>query len=159
MYMKTNSPKSEPRLKMQSVFRYMMEAGYYPQFEYTHIQFDINGCIAVLEIEDGFASIRLFFSIDEAEYDLFIEASNMTMLKTYAVKPAVMDDRQNIVFSYEFLCDDIRAFRKIFPRAVEQMEYALETHREEMRRLKTGRQQNKLPDIDDLMSGSRKILS
>ena len=140
----------------------MMEEGYYPCYEYTHISFDLDGNIAVVECEDGFASVRIFFSIDQEEYDMFIEASNLTMMKTYAVKPTVMDDRQNIIFSIEFLCDGIRDFRRYFPRSLNCLRDALISHKAEMKRLMSKRNADtkKVPDTDDLMTGTvRKILS
>ena len=55
----------------------MMEDGYYPVFEQTHIQFGMDDNIAVVEYEEGILSVRLFFSIDEEAYDLFLEACNI----------------------------------------------------------------------------------
>ena len=122
-------------IKLRDMFRCMMEESYYPVFEQTHIQFVIDDNIAVLEYEEDIVSVRLFFSIDEDAYDLFLEASNSTMLETYAVKPAILDDMTNLMFSCEFMCDNLRDFRRFFPRAVARLKEALNTHKSEMKKL------------------------
>lgn len=160
--MNTDSPRRKPDLKLKDIFRYMMEEGYYPSYEYTHIQFNLDGNTAVVECEDGFASVRIFFSIDQEEYDLFIEASNLTMLNTYAVKPAVLDDRENIVFSIEMLCEGIRDFKHYFPRALDCLRDALISHKAEMKRLFLERHPSKknVPDTEVTASETnRKLLS
>lgn len=154
--------RGRKRNKMKNIFRYMMEEGYNPSFEHSHIQFELDGNIAVVEYEDGFASVRIFFSIDEYNYDLFIEASNRAMIKTYVVKPTVLDDRQNIVFSYEFICDSIRDFKRYFHRGLDCLRETLAIHKEEMRHLIASRNATTkaVPDIDEIISGTaRKILS
>ena len=133
--MKTKSPIEAQSLSMQTIFKYMMEEGYNPDFEYSHIQFNLDGNIAVVDTEEGFVSLRIFFSIDKDDYDLFLEASNLTMLKTYAIKPAIMDDMENIVFSNEFFCENLRDLKRFFPRSIETMKEALDAHKTEMRKL------------------------
>ena len=140
----------------------MMEAGYNPSYEYTHIQFELDGNTAVVEFEDGLASIGIFFSIDHEQYNLFIEACNSTMLKTYIVKPSVLEDMQNIVFSFEFICDSIKDFKKTFPRALEYLLDALSIHKAEMKRLISTQSAKRktIPDMDETMPGiGRKLLS
>lgn len=123
------------RLDMRSIFRCMMEEGYYPTYEKTHILFNIADNTAVVEYEEGVLSIRLFFSIEEEAYDLFLEASNATMTETFLVKPAVLDDMKNIMFSCEILCDTVKEFRKFFPVGVERLTEAVMMHKSEMKRL------------------------
>ena len=50
-------------LKMRVIFRCMMEEGYYPSYEKTHILFNVEDNVAVLEYEEDILSIRIFFSI------------------------------------------------------------------------------------------------
>jgi len=133
--MKRTPPQKAQSLTMRSIFRYMMEEGYYPVYEHTHIQFDIDDSTAVIEYDEGILSVRLFFSIDEDAYDLFIEASNMTMMQTYAIKPVVLDDMKNLMFSCEIMCDTLKEFRKFLPRTIERLTKALYVHKEEMRKL------------------------
>ena len=123
------------RLDMRSIFRCMMEEGYYPTYEKTHILFDMDDNTAVVEYEEGVLSIRLFFSIEEVAYDLFLEASNTTMTESFLVKPAVMDDMKNIMFSCEILCSNVKEFRKFFPDAIERLREAIRLHKAEMKRL------------------------
>ena len=147
---------------MKSIFKYMMEEGYYPEFEYSHIQFDLDGNIAVVDTEEGFVSLRIFFSIDKEDYDLFLEASNSTMLKTFAIKPAVMDDMENIVFSHEFFCENLRDLKRFFPRAIETMKDALNTHKNEMRKavMSKGALSKSIPATDESVTGIvKKIFS
>ena len=161
-YMKTDSPFKKPGLNLTNVFKYMMEAGYNPSYEYTHIEFDFEGNIALVECENGFASVRIFFSIEPEECDMFVEASNLTMVNTYSVKPVVLDDRENIVFSCEFFCNNIRDFRRFFPRALDCLSEGVSTHKEEMQKIfLAGRRGKKtIPDMEDIISGiGRKILS
>ena len=106
--------KKSNSLNMRSIFRCMMEGGYYPEYEDSHILFRIEENMAVVEYLEGILSIRIFFSIDEDEYDLFLEASNAAMLETFIVKPAIMDNMENIMFSCEMICGNVREFRKFF---------------------------------------------
>lgn len=122
-------------LDMRSIFRCMMEDGYYPTFEKTHILFDLSDNTAVVEYEEGVLSVRIFFSIDEDAYDLFLEASNAVMMDTFMVKPAVLDDMKNIMFSCEIPCDTAKEFRKFFPRCIERLTETLMMHKAEMKRL------------------------
>ena len=122
-------------LNMRVIFRCMMEDGYYPTFEKTHILFNIDDNVAVVEYEEGILSIRIFFSIDEDDYDLFLEASNATMLKTFLVKPVVMDNMKNIMFSCEMMCSTIREFKKTFPRGIGYLKEAIVMHKSEMKKL------------------------
>lgn len=133
--MKTDPTQKAQSLSMKSIFQYMMEEGYNPVYEYSHIQFNLDGNIAVVDTEEGFVSLRMFFSIETEDYDLFLEASNQTMLATYAVKPAIMEDMENIVFSHEFMCDSVRDLKRFFPRAIATMKDALDIHKTEMRKL------------------------
>lgn len=122
-------------LNMRVIFRCMMEDGYYPTFEKTHILFNIDDNVAVVEYEEGILSIRIFFSIDEDDYDLFLEASNATMLKTFLVKPVVMDNMKNIMFSCEMMCSTIKEFKKTFPRGIGYLKEAIVMHKSEMKQL------------------------
>lgn len=162
--MKTKSPQTASSLNMRSIFRCMMEDGYYPIFEKTHIQFGMDEHIGIVEYDEGIVSVRLFFSIDEEEYDLFMEASNLTMLDTYTVKSAILDDMTNIMFSCEIMCDNLREFRKFFPRAVDRLSEALVTHKAEMKKLILANEvvSRTIPATEESMAGiskTRKILS
>ena len=123
------------RLDMRSIFRCMMEDGYYPTFEKTHILFDLADNTAVVEYEEGVLSVRIFFSIDEDAYDLFLEASNAAMLESFMVKPAILDDMKNIMFSYEMCCDTVRDLKKFFPRGIRRLKEAMKLHKAEMKKL------------------------
>lgn len=153
-----------PYVRLRGIFRCMMEEGYSPVFEKTHIQFGIDDNIAVVEYEEDIVSVRLFFSIEEDEYDLFLEASNSTMLETYIVKPAVLDDMQNIMFSCEFMCDNIRDFRRFFPRAVTRLKETLAAHKFQMKKMIVANEalSATIPATDDSVTGTvrrNKILS
>ena len=126
---------SRGSLNIRKIFRYMMEEGYYPVYEKTHILFNIDDNVAVVEYDEEILSVRVFFSIEEDAYDLFLEASNATMVGTYLVKPAILDDMKNIMFSCEIPCDNLREFRKFFPRCLELLREALRAHKSEMRRM------------------------
>ena len=158
--MKTQSPQ----MKLRSIFRQMMEDGYYPVFEKTHIQFGIDENIAILEYDEDIVSVRLFFSIDEEAYEVFLEASNSTMLNTYAVKPAILNDMKNIMFSCEFMCDNIRDFKRFLPRAISRLKEALDAHKTEIKKLFLAGQMasTTIPATEESIAGigkRRKILS
>ena len=160
--MKPESTRKASGLTMRNIFRAMMEDGYYPTFEQTHIQFGIEDNIAVLEYEENILSIRLFFSIEEEAYELFLEASNLTMTETYAVKPAILDDMKNIMFSCEIMCDTLSEFRKFLPRAIEYINTALQVHKSEMQTLVLASEVAfaTIPAKEDTLTGiNRKILS
>ncbi len=161
--MNIDFPFRKQGLNITGVFQYMMENGYNPSFEYTHIQFECDGNTSVVECEDGFVTVRIFFSIEADEYDLFIEASNLMMTQTYSVKSVVLEDRENIVFSCEFFCDNLKDFKSFFPRAVECIVDGLNVHKSEMRKLLTARKNDikAIPDTtDDFVTGiTRKLLS
>ena len=57
------------------------------------------------------------------------------MLKAFIVKPVVLDDMKNLMFSCETLCDTVREFRKFFPRCIELLREALRQHKSEMKKL------------------------
>ena len=120
---------------MRKIFRCMMEEGYYPVYEKTHILFGIEDNTAVVEYEEGILSVRVFFTIEEDAYDLFLEASNAAMTETYIVKPAILEDMKNIMFSCEMMCDNMREFRKFFPKGIERITEAIIVHKAEMKKL------------------------
>lgn len=122
-------------LNMRSIFRCMMEGGYYPKYEDTYILFNIDENMAVVEYEEGILSIRIFFSIEEDAFDLFLEASNATMLESFIVKPAVTENMKNIMFSCEMICSNVREFRKFFPLGIHHLKEAVRMHKMEMKRL------------------------
>ena len=123
------------RFDIRAIFRYMMEEGYYPRYEKTYILFDIEDNTAIVEYEEDIISIRIFFSIDEDAYDLFLEASNAAMLESFMVKPAILDDMKNIMFSYEMCCDTVRDLKKFFPRGIRRLKEAMKLHKAEMKKL------------------------
>ena len=122
-------------LNMRVIFRCMMEDGYYPTFENNHILFNIEDNTAVLEYEEDILSIRIFFSIEEDEYDLFLEASNAAMLESFIVKPVIMDNMKNIMFSCEMMCGTLREFRRFLPRGIQYLKDAIITHKIQMKQL------------------------
>lgn len=127
--------KGRHSLNMRSIFRCMMEDGYYPTFEATHIEFGLDENTAIVEYEDGILAVRMFFSIEEEGYDLFLEASNSTMMYSWSVKAVVLDDMKNLMFSCEIPCDTVKEFRKFFPRCTEMLRETLKSHKSEMRKL------------------------
>lgn len=131
---KQTENKTGRSLTMARIFRCMMEEGHYPIYETSHIVFGLDDNLAIVEYEEGVLSVRLFFSIEEDMYPLFLEASNWTMMTTFAVKPVVLDDMKNLMFSCETLCDNIREFRKFFPRSIDLIREALNRHRAEMKK-------------------------
>lgn len=161
--MKPESTKRRCSLTLKNIFRHMMESGYNPSFEHTHIQFELGDDTAVVEYNEGLMSVRLFFSIDEDEYDLFLEASNMAMLKSSAVKIAVLDNLTDLMFSCEVLCENIRDFKRFLPQAIDRLKDALNTHKDEMRRLiiASGVASATIPATEISMAGigKRKIIS
>lgn len=122
-------------LNMRVIFRCMMEEGYYPSYEKTHILFNVEDNVAVLEYEEDILSIRIFFSIDEDAYDLFLEASNAAMLESFIVKPVIMDNMKNIMFSCEMICGTLREFRKLFHRGIRYLKEAIAVHKSQMKSL------------------------
>ena len=158
--------KSRPSLTMHSMFKAMMEGGYYPYFNKTHIMFNHDDNIAIVEHKEGILSVRLFFSIEEEAYDLFLEASNQTMLNTNIVKPVLLDDMKTIMFSCETFCDNLREFRKHFPRCVDMIDESIAAHKKEMKKLVLAEEtvSKTIPASDDWSSlagtsKSHKILS
>ncbi len=111
-----------------------MEEGYYPQYEKTHLLFGLDDNIGVVQYQEGILSIRVFFSIEPEANDLFLKASNATMVETLAVKPAVIDDMKNIMFSCEIMCDNLRDLKRFFPRGVDRLNEALTIHKAEMKK-------------------------
>jgi len=86
------------------------------------------------------------------------------MLDTYTVKSAILDDMTNIMFSCEIMCDNLREFRKFFPRAVDRLSEALVTHKAEMKKLILANEvvSRTIPATEESMAGiskTRKILS
>ena len=142
-------------MKLTNIFRWMMEEGYYPDYEQKYIQFDIDDNTAVVEYDEDIISVRLFFTIEEEAYDMFLEASNSTMLETYAVKSAVLDNMTHLMFSCEFMCDNLRDFQRFFPRAVNRIKEALAAHKSEMKKLILASEvvSATIPATDESMTG------
>ena len=149
-------------LTQVNIFRYLMENGYYPSFEDEHIVFELDGNIAVLEQEDEILSIRIFFSIEEKDFDNMLEASNSCMLQTYLVKPVLLDDMKSIMFSCETMCCTFRDFTRYFPKMVGLLKESLNIHKQEMKQILLTEEIMKaaMPATDDSATGTaRKLLS
>ena len=126
---------SHNSLTMRSIFNFLTKQGYHPTYESTYILFELDENSAVVEYEDGILSIRLFFTIDEEAYGLFLEASNAAMMESFIVKPTVLDDMKSIMVSCEMMCDTPGEFKKFFPRGVELLNESLYMHKEEIKKL------------------------
>ena len=166
--MKTgNEKKRRNGLDMRGIFKCMMEGGFYPSYEISHIFFEFEENTAVVEYEEGVLSVRIFFSIEPDTYDIFKEVSNTSMSMSLGVKAIVVDDRKNLMFSCEFLCDTEREFRKFFTRGLSLLKEAVETHKSQMRKLILGDRMvstANIPAADELssmagISKSHKVLS
>lgn len=151
-------------LTMRKIFVFMMENGYEPRYEDGYILFEIEDNTAVLEYEDGILYVRTFFSIDEDSYDMFLEASNLTMTKTVMIRPVVMEDMKSIMFSCETICDNMNDFKRYLPRLIENSKIGLDTHKNEMREIIRANEalSAKMPISDDFVETGKarnKILS
>jgi hypothetical protein len=136
---------------MGNIFTYLMENRYNPAFEDNCILLDINGNASVLEYENAVLTLRTFFTIEEEEYDMFLEASNYAMLKSFMIKPVIMEDMKSIMFSCETFCESFGDFKRFFPKMVEYSRTGLEVHKNEMRELLKATQMlsRKNPVIDE----------
>lgn len=110
-----------------------MEEGYHPSYETSHIIFELGDNLAVVEYENSILSVRLFFTIEEEMAQAIINVSNSVMTESQMVKPTVLDDMKNLMFSCETMCENIRQFRSFFPKAIELLDEALSIHRKEMK--------------------------
>lgn len=111
----------------------MMEEGYHPYYEKTHIVFELDDNLAVVEYDRNILSVRLFFSIEEDMAQSIINVSNSVMTGSVLVKPAVLDDMKNLMFSCETMCENIRQFKSFFPKTIDILNDALNLHRKEMK--------------------------
>ena len=132
--MKT-AKKQKRDLMIRNIFKYMMENGYSPVFEDDYITFTADDNKSVLDFTDNILIIRTFFTIEEDEYDLFLEASNGAMLKSNMLKPVIMEDMTSIMFSCETFCENMSDFKRFFPRLVTFARDGLQIHKNEMREL------------------------
>mgnify|MGYP002518149690 CR=1 FL=1 len=66
---------------------------------------------------------------------VFTEASIGTWNDGRNLQARLIDDMKNLMFSCEMFCDNVREFRKFFPRSIELLREALKQHRKEMKRL------------------------
>ena len=151
-------------LTMRKIFAYLMENGYEPSYEDGYILFEIDDDTSVLEYDNGILSVRTFFSIDEEGYDMFLEASNLAMIKSFMIRPVVMEDMKSIMFSCETLCESMSEFRRYLPRLIEFSRKGLAAHKNEMKQLirATEMLMTKKPDSDEIIETGKirgKILS
>lgn len=123
------------KLSLRSIFRCMMEDGYCPEYEKQYITFCIDDNIGVVGYEEGILFIRIVFSIDKESYEIFLEASNIAMQRSYGVKAVTFEESGNIMFSCEFPCNTESVFRKSMARGVELLREAIKVHKEEMKRI------------------------
>lgn len=121
--------------KASNIFKFLMEEGYYPTYEKTHIIFNLDDNLATLEYEAGVMTIRIFFSIEEETREMFLDAANYTMAGSICVKPVILEDKKTLMFCAETMCDNIREFKKFFPRSVGYIRDALHIHRHKMKSL------------------------
>lgn len=128
-------PKERISLDMRKIFRYMMEKGLYPIYEDKFITFTLDDNLAILDYEEGILSVRLFFTIEEEGYEIFLEASNRSMLQSFGVKATVMDDMRSIMFSCENLCYTKHDLQRFLPRMLELLGEGLNAHKEEMKKI------------------------
>lgn len=133
LVMKKSQENTRRSLDFTSIFQYLMEGGYFPTFELTHILFEFEDNTVLLEYADGILCVKVLFSIDEETSALFILASNSVMADTKGVKAVVLEDEVTIMFSVEFMCDNIREFRKFFPKALHNINNALVEHKKIMK--------------------------
>lgn len=124
-------------LTMRSIFNLLTEQGYHPTHGSSYILFELDENSAVVEYEEGILSIRLFFTIEEEAYGMFLEASNAAMMESFIVKPTVLDDMKSIMFSCEMMCDTTGEFKKFFPRGLKLLNESLYMHKEEIKKLMT----------------------
>ena len=110
-----------------------MEEGYHPSYETSHIIFELGDNLAVVEYENSILSVRMFFTIEEEMAQAIINVSNSVMTESQMVKPTVLDDMKNLMFSCETMCENIRQFKSFFPKAIELLDEALSIHRKEMK--------------------------
>ena len=120
-------------LSLKKIFRCMMEEGYHPSYETSHIIFELGDNLAVVEYENSILSVRLFFTIEEEMAQTIINVSNSVMTESQMVKPTVLDDMKNLMFSCETMGENIRQFRSFFPKAIELLGEAWSIHRKEMK--------------------------
>ena len=120
-------------LSLKKIFRCMMEEGYHPSYETSHIIFELGDNLAVVEYENSILSVRLFFTIEEEMAQTIINVSNSVMTESQMVKPTVLDDMKNLMFSCETMCENIRQFKSFFPKAIGILKDALNLHRKEMK--------------------------
>ena len=156
------SMKKHSSLSIRSIFRYLMENRYYPIYENTHLLFELDGNMAVLELDEDIVILRVFFSIEENDHDKLLEASNSCMTRTYMVKAALLDDMKNIMFSCETLCSSSGDFARHFPKMTELIKEAIGIHKDEMKHLLLTEEILKatMPVTEDPATGiGRKLLS
>lgn len=122
-------------LAMRNIFRFMMENGYSPVYENDYITFDMDDNTSVVDYENGVLSVRTFFTIEEEGYDMFLEASNLSMLRSRMVKPVIMEDMTSIMFSCETLCENLSDIKRFLPKIVELCKEGLQVHKNEMKSL------------------------
>ena len=120
-------------MKLTDICRYMMEEGYYPKYEKTQLLFYIDGNMTLLEYENDILVMRVFFSINEDDFNLFMEVSDTVMLNTHTVKALVTHDRKSIMFCCETMCDNRKSLRKFLPAMISNLKDAMNRHREQMR--------------------------
>ena len=120
-------------MKLTDICRYMMEEGYYPKYEKTQLLFYIDGNITLLEYENDILVMRVFFSINEDDFNLFMEVSDTVMLNTHTVKALVTHNKKSIMFCCETMCDNRKSLRKFLPAMISNLKAAMNQHREQMR--------------------------
>ena len=97
---------------------------------------------------------------------MFLEASNYAMIKSYMIKPVIMEDMKSIMFSCETFCYNIREFRKFLPHCIHLIDESIAAHKKEMKKLVLAEEalSKTIPASDDWSSlagtfKSQKILS
>jgi hypothetical protein len=132
---------------MREIFTYMMEKGYMPSYEDDHIVFEADDNTSVMEYEDGVLALRTFFTIDSDAYEMFLEASNGSMMKSYMAKAVVLEDKESLMFSCETFCQTFSDFCRFFPKLLLCAGDALAIHKSLIRELMSRRK----PAVDEII--------
>ena len=140
-------------LATRKIFSYLMENGFNPKFEDGCIIFDIDETTSILEYDDGILTLRTFFTIEEEEFDMFLEASNLAMLKSTMMKAVIIEDMNSIMFSCETYCDNVSDFKRYFPKMLESSRKGIKIHKTQMKELIRASElaSRKMPATDELI--------
>lgn len=143
-------------LTTQDILQVIKEEGYFPVKEDDGaVRFKVNGTLLIVAMEGSdCVSIRVYYSMEEANLEPATLAANKIMSRYLLVRPVVSHSGDSIVFCIDSFCPNADVFRKMLPESISLLGEAIESHHQEMERIRKQRSTStEMITMEELLMG------